>query len=378
MQRKQVKDGFDPLMQIKKEHEEKQIVEKNKVSENEKKPDYHDSPIKTFTCVDEVIKSNSNPSSNKLVSNQIDLLDKPSNHNSIGFTKDSFFFDREQIRNNFEFLPGENLIDYDEAYFKNEDLTLLGIMAMTDYRIIFKFKDETLLDKLNLQEDYFKLPFYLISKIEKTNEKKNMSKYNLDIATKDSRSYKFVVSSDQLKFYANLNNLVFPKDPSLHYSFAYRYREGLKNDFDLNNVVDGWEIYNPDKEYARQGINFFDENYSLKMTNLNQNFKLCPTYPEKLIVPRIISDDEIKEASLFRTKNRFPILSYVYNVYNSSSIKGKPSYAGIWRSSQTKSGLTGNKRSTEDEKLLKAICDLNDKLVIYDARPYINALANRV
>jgi hypothetical protein len=364
-------------MQIKKEHDEKQTIDKKKVVENEKKIDSQDSPIKTFTCVEEVIKSSSNSSSNRNVLNHIDLLsDKYSNQNSIGFTKDSFFFDREQIKNSFEFLAGESLIDYDEAYYRNEDLSLLGVMAMTDYRIIFKFKDDSLMEKLNLPDDYFKLPFYLISKIEKNNEKKNMTKYRLDILTKDSRTYKFVVSSDQLKFYANLNNFVFPKDSIMHYSFAYRYREGLKNEFEQNNLVDGWEIYNPDKEYARQGINFLDENYSLKMTNLNENFKLCPTYPEKLIVPRLISDEEIKEASLYRTKNRFPILSYVY--HNTPSIKGRPTYASIWRSSQTKSGLTGNKRSTEDEKLLKAICDLNDKLVIYDARPYINALANRV
>jgi hypothetical protein len=102
---------------------------------------------------------------------------------------------------------------------------------------------------------------------------------------------------------------------------------------------------------------------------------LCTTYPEYLIVPKSLTDEELREASLFRTKNRFPVLSYVYSNQKSSK---RYSYASIWRSSQTKSGLTGQNRSSTDEKLLKTISQLNDKSVIYDARPYINALANRV
>lgn len=49
----------------------------------------------------------------------------------------------------------------------------------------------------------------------------------------------------------------------------------------------------------------------------------------------------------------------------------------IWRSSQSKTGIT-QQRSNSDEKLLKMIMDYSDKLVIYDARPYLNALANKV
>ena len=37
-----------------------------------------------------------------------------------------------------------------------------------------------------------------------------------------------------------------------------------------------------------------------------------------------------------------------------------------------------HQRSNKDESLLKLIGDYSDGLIIYDARPYINALANRV
>jgi myotubularin-related protein 6/7/8 len=135
-------------------------------------------------------------------------------------------------------------------------------------------------------------------------------------------------------------------------------------------IVDGWRLYDPYEEYNRQGIKFDDP--KLAYTSCNKKFALCQTYPEDLIVPRAFPEEEIREASNFRTKNRFPVFSYWFkHPYKPNS------YPSIWRSSQTKSGLTQN-RSTGDEKLLRTIGELSDKLIIYDARPYINALANRV
>ena len=64
------------------------------------------------------------------------------------------------------------------------------------------------------------------------------------------------------------------------------------------------------------------------------------------------------------------MLTYYYSKNN-----GGKCFPGMWRSSQTKSGLTGQNRSNGDEKNLKMISQLSDKLVIYDARPYLNALA---
>lgn len=54
----------------------------------------------------------------------------------------------------------------------------------------------------------------------------------------------------------------------------------------------------------------------------------------------------------------------------------------MWRSSQTMVGILKS-RSIEDELMLSTISKTNlknpnDKLIIYDARSYINALANRV
>ena len=75
----------------------------------------------------------------------------------------------------------------------------------------------------------------------------------------------------------------------------------------------------------------------------------------------------MKKCANFRTKQRFPALTWA-----SKNIK-----ASLWRSSQNKTGLT-QKRSNEDEKILFSIQKYTQKLHIYDARPYLNALANSI
>lgn len=72
----------------------------------------------------------------------------------------------------------------------------------------------------------------------------------------------------------------------------------------------------------------------------------------------------------FRTKKRFPALSYYYENKQSS----------LWRASQNMPGLMG-KRSTEDEMMLRKIGSTNpntSNVVIYDARSQIKAYSNRV
>lgn len=87
-------------------------------------------------------------------------------------------------------------------------------------------------------------------------------------------------------------------------------------------------------------------------------------------VPAKLSDSVLLHAARFRTKGRFPILSY----------RHLPNGACITRSSQPMSGLQ-RKRSIQDEKLVDAIrhSPSNDaSLLIVDARPTANAMANVV
>ncbi|XP_070712342.1 phosphatidylinositol-3-phosphate phosphatase MTMR7-like [Pempheris klunzingeri] len=96
--------------------------------------------------------------------------------------------------------------------------------------------------------------------------------------------------------------------------------------------------------------------------------RLCSSYPEILFIPTSMTNNIIYGSSKFRSKQRFPVLSY----YHDSS------KAAICRSSQPLAGLT--KKCKEDILLLQAIAKSSHnspQLVIVDTRPKINALANK-
>jgi hypothetical protein len=102
---------------------------------------------------------------------------------------------------------------------------------------------------------------------------------------------------------------------------------------------------------------------------------VCNTYPKQFVVPRFFSDEEIKDACVYRTKNRLP--SNIKNIISVLSYHYKKNKCCLWRCSQNKSGIT-QQRSGSDEKLLRMISEYSGKLIIFDARPYLNAFANKV
>uniref|UniRef100_A0A8C7ZM18 Myotubularin related protein 2 n=1 Tax=Oryzias sinensis TaxID=183150 RepID=A0A8C7ZM18_9TELE len=111
-------------------------------------------------------------------------------------------------------------------------------------------------------------------------------------------------------------------------------------------------------------------NESWRITKVNDHYELCDTYPASLVVPVNIPDDELKKVAAFRGKGRIPVLSWIH----------PESQATVTRCSQPMAGVNG-KRCKEDEKYLQAIMDANaqsHKLFIFDARPNVSALANKM
>mmetsp|Transcript_19754 Transcript_19754/g.14491 ORF Transcript_19754/g.14491 Transcript_19754/m.14491 type:complete len:108 (-) Transcript_19754:3173-3496(-) len=105
---------------------------------------------------------------------------------------------------------------------------------------------------------------------------------------------------------------------------------------------DGWEIYaDPIREFERQGLDLTNSAATKFRILKNDVFSVCSTYPPYLIVPKSMHDSTIVACSKFRTKNRFPALTF-YDLADKVS---------LWRSSQTMSGfgLLSSSRSIEDE-----------------------------
>ncbi|GAB0136698.1 hypothetical protein EsDP_00004991 [Epichloe bromicola] len=120
------------------------------------------------------------------------------------------------------------------------------------------------------------------------------------------------------------------------YAFSHR---PLKHEKEMN----GWELYDPKAEFRRQGISEKLADKGWRVTNINHDYSFCDTYPAVLVVPSKISDNVLKYAREFRSRNRIPVLSYIHPVNNCT----------ITRSSQPLAGIT-RKTNVQDERLVAA------------------------
>ncbi|CAH8846879.1 unnamed protein product [Trichobilharzia szidati] len=123
-------------------------------------------------------------------------------------------------------------------------------------------------------------------------------------------------------------------------------------------------MFSLESQYNRFGL----PNSFWTLTNVNNNFEICDTYPSLLCVPSMISKNILYGSSRFRSRGRFPVLTYLHP-------NGK---SALCRSSQPLAGFSS--KSTEDQVLFEAIRNSNPEsniLYVVDTRPAINALTNR-
>ncbi|KAF7715166.1 Myotubularin phosphatase domain-containing protein [Penicillium ucsense] len=106
--------------------------------------------------------------------------------------------------------------------------------------------------------------------------------------------------------------------------------------------LNGWDLYQPRKEWERQGLH--KENSGWRVSEINLDYGFSPTYPALIPVPSSISDNTLNYAGRYRSRQRIPALTYLHPVNNCS----------ITRSSQPLVGVRQH-RSIQDEKLLAAI-----------------------
>uniref|UniRef100_A0A7N6AIS0 Phosphatidylinositol-3,5-bisphosphate 3-phosphatase n=1 Tax=Anabas testudineus TaxID=64144 RepID=A0A7N6AIS0_ANATE len=109
-------------------------------------------------------------------------------------------------------------------------------------------------------------------------------------------------------------------------------------------------------------------NNKWRITFINKNYELCDTYPTVLAVPYKSKEEDLRRVAAFRSRGRIPVLSWIH----------RENQAVIVRCSQPLVGMSG-KRNKDDERYLDLIREANEtiKLTIYDARPNVNAVANK-
>lgn len=158
--------------------------------------------------------------------------------------------------------------------------------------------------------------------------------------------------------YSSLLRLLRPVSYEELYAFSYNPKQ---ND---QQREEGWQFIDLGAEFERMGVPC-DQ---WQLTDVNREYKVCETYPRDLYVPITASKPIIVGSSKFRSKGRFPVLTYFYQERK----------AAVCRCSQPLSGFSA--RCLEDESMLQAISKANHNsrfVYVMDTRPKLNALANR-
>uniref|UniRef100_A0A4W5NS26 Phosphatidylinositol-3,5-bisphosphate 3-phosphatase MTMR2 n=1 Tax=Hucho hucho TaxID=62062 RepID=A0A4W5NS26_9TELE len=236
---------------------------------------------------------------------------------------------RDSNKEEPQLLPKESVQDMakDVTYICPYIGALRGTLTVTNYRLFFKCMD--------------RVSFFLFS----------CDIRNLRFA------HKQMEDSLIKSIFEILMKFAFPVSNGLTI-FAFEYGQVYPEN--------GWKVYDAQAEYKRQGL----PNESWRITKVNDHYELCDTYPSTLVVPVNIPDEELKRVAAFRAKGRIPVLSWIH----------PESQATVIRCSQPMVGVNG-KRSKDDEKYLQTIMDANaqsHKLFIFDARPSVNAAANKM
>uniref|UniRef100_G3N6P8 Myotubularin n=1 Tax=Gasterosteus aculeatus aculeatus TaxID=481459 RepID=G3N6P8_GASAC len=251
-------------------------------------------------------------------------------------------------------LPGEErIIDKDIIYVCPFNRAVKGKVLITNYRLYFKSSEADVVMALDV-------PLGAICRVEKMGgaSSRGENSYGLEITCKDMRNLRFALKQEghsRRDIFELLFKHAFPLSHGLPL-FAYMSQEKYGEN--------GWNIYKPMDEFRRQGL----PNSKWRVTFINNNYEVCDTYPTILAVPVKSKDEDLRRVAAFRSRGRIPVLSWIH----------RENQAVIARCSQPLVGMSG-KRNKDDERYLDMIREANntEKLTIYDARPSVNAVANK-
>ncbi|KAK6894062.1 Phosphoinositide 3-phosphatase [Candida tropicalis] len=176
---------------------------------------------------------------------------------------------------------------------------------------------------------------------------------HIRLQCKDFTYYSFDFMNDLIctELFTKLSSLITlsKTENDIKQLYAYEYRPNM---LEQKLEPKGWDIYDPIEEYTRLGLIQSDDTY-WRVTDINNEYKFCPSYPKVLLVPSTISDNVLKHASKFRSKQRIPAIVYKH--------KGNLNGNVIARCAQPLVGLNIQNRSIQDEKLIGEIFSCQER-----------------
>ncbi|XP_038137916.1 myotubularin-related protein 3 isoform X3 [Cyprinodon tularosa] len=213
------------------------------------------------------------------------------------FPKKSPVLEEENMQVPFPELHGE----FTEYVGRAED----AIIAISNYRLHIKFK-ESIVNSCCCEVS---VPLQLIECVEVRDM------FQLHVTCKDCKVvrcqfYTFEQCQEWLK---RLNAVVRP--PSrLEDLFSFAFHAWCMEVYAGEKEQHG-ELCRPGEhvtswfknEVERMG---FDTQNAWRISDINSKFRLCPSYPQQLLVPAWITDKELENVAAFRSWKRFPAVVY--------------------------------------------------------------------
>lgn len=299
--------------------------------------------------------------------------------------------EEESLQVPFPVLQGESV----EYLGRADD----GIIAISNYRLHIKFKDSVI-----------NVPLRLIE----TAESRDM--FQLHIVCKDSKVIRCHFSTfKQCQEWLKRLSRAIAHPLKLEDLFAFAYHAwclGVYTDEEDQHAhlcQPGDHVkHRFEMEVSRMG---FDMRNAWRISDINSNFKLCSSYPQKIIVPVWITDKELEKVASFRSGKRIPVV--VYRHLRNGAVIARCSQPEVswwgWRNaddeylatsiakacafdsgSRTSGNSSGVKNKNEGDETCDADFDSSltacsnaensgssQKLLILDARSYTAAVANR-
>lgn len=209
------------------------------------------------------------------------------------------------------------------------------------------------------------IPLASIDRVEKTVYQASGSSYmGLVVYAKDCcRTIRFTTPSyaDTGRAYDSLNTYAFPGRRNLGYLFAFESkREEVMASVKVDEKSGQQSItiaptskrFDPMIEYPRLlSKASITQSPWIIWASINSTYQMSPTYPSVLVGPATLDETKpesqhvIRQCAAFRSEQRLPSMTWC-------NIGG----ASIWRSSQPKVGLQGN-RSPADELFLRHVAE---------------------
>ncbi|MED6277881.1 Myotubularin- protein 4 [Characodon lateralis] len=242
-----------------------------------------------------------------------------------------------------DLFPQKELVKEDESLqvpfpvLQGEGVEYLGhadeaIIAISNYRLHIKFKDSVI-----------NVPLRLIESVE------SREMFQLHIICKDSKVVRcHFATFKQCQEWVKRLNWAIAHPSRLEDLFALAYHAwclGASADDEDQHVHlcrPGDHVrHRMEMEVRRMG---FDTQNVWRVSDINCNYKLCSSYPQKLLVPIWITDKELESVASFRSWKRIPVVVY----------RHQKNGAVIARCSQPEISWWGW-RNTDDEYLVTSI-----------------------